>query len=904
MREWLHSMRLRWRMLCKRRQLDRDLEEELAFHREMRAAKYREAGEQRDEARQHAARRFGNVTFAQETLRDTWSFVWLEGFWRDLQHAARALRRSPGVSIVAIVTLALGIGANTSVFTVMNAMFLRSLPVRDPQALRVLNWAVKGDAPKNSMSGYAVIENGLETGGSFSYPMFTNLRKSASGYASLAGFVNIGTNAAARGQAYAVWGALVTPNYFETVGTAPALGRTFRPEEDSASAPQLVVISHRLWERMFGADASALGATLEIERAPFTVIGILPPSFTGLRAGETRDVYLPLARAGKFFRWASFSETDNWWVQAIARVRPDGGEQRLRAAVNVMLARQAAEFNADPKTKRKAGVPWSVLVDGRAGLAFLGRRMSNFLTALMGMVVLVLLIACANVASILVARGTARTRELAIRQSLGAGSWRIMRHLLLEALLLALAGGLLGLLLAQGGTRVLANLMAEADDSMADLRPDAAVLAFTLGLSLATALLFGAAPAVRALRVRADSWLRQAGSTSGGLKQRFAHVLVVVQVALATVLVAGAGLFARTLVNLDRVNLGFNPDRMLLFRVDSSRNGYKPQQAIDVYRRIRDKVGGIPGVKGVTLSRSVLLSGSMSNNAISVPGYTPRPGENMSAHTNAVGERFATVMGIRLLAGRDLDASDSEQAPPVALVNQALANRFYHGNALDRELKRNDRWLRIVGVVADAKYNAIRQPAPPTLYYPFVQQQRQDDMAFEVRTAQEPLSIVSAIRRAVAEVDPTLPVADVRTQRQQIDRAISRERTFALLASFFSVVALVLSAIGLYGTLAYAVARRTSEFGVRMALGATGPQIRWLALRGSIAVMLAGVGAGIPVALALAKLVKSNLYNVEPADPVSMVLAVAAMLAAGAAGAWIPGRRAAKCDPLTALRYE
>jgi predicted permease len=903
------------RSLLRRRQMEAELERELAFHHERLVRENIDAGMDEREAGQAASRVLGNVALLAEECRDQRRLNWMDDLLKDLGYAVRLLRKSPGFTVTAVLSLAIGIGANTSVFTVMNALFLRSLPVRDPQQLRIVGWTCPPNrAPNNGGSGYGAEVNGVHFRSSVSYPSLQDFQNASAGFGSLAGFTEWTTNVAARGRAFVAPAQPVTANFFEVAGVNPALGRAFREDEDRADGPRVAVVSHRLWERLFGADPSALGSTVAMEGHTWTVIGILPPRFFGLRPGAMVDVYVPLTRAQEMSPWYVLNDRDNWWVQMVGRLEPGASEFQWRAALDVVFGQQTAAWNekAHPavpwrKESAPAVAPRTVLVPGHAGTSFVWRDMSEFLAALMGMVSLVLLIACVNVANLLVARGTARAREMAIRQTLGAGRWRIVRQLLTESLMLGLAGGTLGLLLAQAGTAALASMMTERSDSVVDLSPDGTVLSFTLALSLATSILFGILPALRTTRVNTAACLKTAGVTAGSLRQRIASSLVFVQVALATVLVLGAGLFARSLVNLTRVELGFRPENVLLFQLDAGRSGYNDIQAVEVLRRIQERLAAIPGVIGVTMSRHALLAGSRGTRNIHARGTDAGSRDGTNVHVHLVGGSFLKTMGTLVLMGRDILESDDRTAPKVVVISQGLAKKLFEGNPIGREVSFDPGFeipMRIVGVAADARYSNLRSEPPPTVYVPYAQDTRVLSMNFEVRTAVDPLSLTPAVRQAVAEIDPLLPIDDVRTQEKQLERASARERTLAVLASFFSALAISLAAIGLYGVLAYAVVRRTSEFGIRMALGATVEHVRWLVIRGALGVTLAGVMVGIPVALAFTRVVKSQIFGVEPHDPWSVVLAVTAMLASGLLAAWIPGRRAAKADPAGALRYE
>jgi predicted permease len=886
MTEWLHATALKIKALVRRRRLDEDLEDELAFHLAMKAER-------------ESDRRFGNPTLVKETVRDQWTFATLETVMQDCRHAIRALRKSPGFTAVAALSLAIGIGANTSIFTVFNALFLRSLPVRDPQELRILNWTGKGGKVVQMSSGYGSSLGGVRTFSSFSYEAFQQIESLSDVFTQVGGFARSSTNVVARSPADIASTQLVSGGYFETLGAQAVLGRTLQPADDSPGAPPVAVIGWRLYQRLFAGEPSALGSEIRIDRTPYTVVGVLSPNLNGIIQTSPLDVYVPIARAEELSPYYVLHKPTHWWVQIVARVKPGVADSRVGAAVDVVLNRVFAGQTDTPR---------AIVIDGRTGLAFLNKDIREFLLTLMAMVGLVLVIACANLANLLIARGTARQREIAVRQSLGAGRFRVVRYLLTEAFLLAFAGGVLGLLLAQGGTALLTWML--FPDSPADvrIRPDYAVLAFTAGLSVLTALLFGVLPALRSTRIAPAACLKQGGAGSGTLRQRLARTLIVVQVALALILVVGAGLFARTLVNLGNVDLGFRPGHLLIFGVDANRNGYKDQALVDVYRRIQENVGRLPGVHAVTLTRTPLLAGSMSNDSITIPGYDKTKGEDPSPYVHVVGDRFLTIMGTPILLGRDLDASDNETSPKVAVINATMAKKFFGGNPVGREFAfggQPDKPIRIVGVAGDAKYDSIRREIPPTVYVHYAQQlQPLRGMYFQLRTSVEPLSLAGAVRRVVAGVDSTLPVAELRTQDQLVTARVSRERTFAILAAVFSGIALILACIGIYGVLAYTVTRRTSEFGIRLALGASGGQIRWLVMRGTLILVAVAVMIGVPAALAIARLVESRLFGVKPADALTLSVSALAIATAVALAAWIPSDRAARSDPSVALRYE
>jgi predicted permease len=490
-----------------------------------------------------------------------------------------------------VLSLAIGIGANATVYSVMNALFLRSLPVHEPRQLRVLNWTGGDDVPVESSSGYGTYQNGRQTSSSFSYATFREFQKRAEGFESVFAFCNIRMNAVASLRAWVSDGLAVSGNFFQGLGTEPVLGRTFDPADDRPGAAPVAVISYRLWGQEFGADRVALGSTITLNRVPYTIIGVLPPGFSGINPGELQDIFIPITRAEEASPYYRTGEPDNWWVQVGGRLKPGARDASAKAALNVILNQVVTAYAS--KQPKKFSVPSTILIDGRNGLAFVDRYNSRFLLILMSMVGLALLIACANVANLMLARASARSRELAIRVSLGAGRWRTIRHLLTEGLMIGLAGGLIGLAAASQGSQALMSLMSRSDRGPIDVAPDWRVTAFTFVVSLATAILFSLLPAWRATRIGAGFTLKHTGAGASAFRQRAAGTLIGAQVAISMVLVIGAGLFARTLVNITRVDLGFHPQNVLLFYVDGSRNGYKGKALSDLYGRIAERMQGL-----------------------------------------------------------------------------------------------------------------------------------------------------------------------------------------------------------------------------------------------------------------------------------------------------------------------
>jgi len=903
----LTNLRLRWRALWKRRQLESDLEEELAFHLAMRERKNQEAG-----VTESAQRSFGNPALVKEDLRDQWTFRSIETFWKDLRYAARMLRRSPGFTLVAIASLAIGIGANTAIFTVADAILLKSLPVRHPEELRVVLWA--GEERFPSHSGYTTTtRSGVRVSSSFPYPMYQEFAGSVPQFSDLMGFASSQVTVIAGAQSHYAGAELVTGNFFGGLGVTPLAGRSITPEDDRASAAPVAMISYRYWERHLGLEREAVGRTIFINGRPVTIIGIVPRAFLGIEPGAAPDLFLPIAFTRAFSGvWYDLENEDKAWVQIMGRLRTGASEKQATAGLGAVMQRASVE---DEKKRGMKGKPWRpVLENGARGIQLLRDEALPKLLVLSTVVGLVLLIACANLANLLLARSVARRREIAVRLSIGAGRRRLIRQLLTESLLLAGLGAGLGLALAVPLAKSVLSV-AGREDIVVDANLDWRALLFTGAAATVTALLFGLMPAFRATQVDLTPALKAgSGGALGSSSQLLvSRLLIAGQVALSTVLLTGAGLFVRTLANLSGVDPGFQAQKLLLFSVDGSQSGYQGDKLLGLYERIREKVAEIPGVRAATLSDVALISGSGSNGDLTIPGYRPKNGGTAMAYELRVGSHFLTTMKIPIVLGRDLDNRDGPKAPRVAVINETLARNyfapespvgqiFYSGHP--KNLRPQDQ-IEIVGICKDAKYETLKNDTQPTVYLPY-QQDRDlsSGMTFELRTALPPMAIAGAVQRAVAEIDRNVPVAEMRTQEEQIRMTLGTERMFAGVVGSFGVIAALLAAIGLYGVMAYTVARRTNEIGIRLALGAGRGDVQWMVLRESLWMVAAGLVVGIPAALALTQLVREALYGIQPNDPVSFVAAGALMVTVAAVAAWIPARRAARVDPMRALRCE
>lgn len=851
----------------------------------------------------------------------------------DIRYALQQVRRHPAPAVVIVLSLAIGIGANTAIFSVVNGVMLRDLPIADPSRLLVLQYAQPGRggwpaALDHSHSGRSGRDaSGRPMGLSISWPSFTYLQSRAR-LSTLAGFVPLGMVdkpvALVHGEPLLVDADMVTAGFFPALGVTPAVGRGIVPGDEQPDAARVAVISDRFWSRAYARGREALGDTVMLNGIAVTIVGIAPRTFEGLEVGRSPDLWIQMGPRAGLTPWGVpskkapevvFAAADYWWLPVVARLKPGVAPEPARVELERLFqesVRAAAGTTVVPPDK----MPGVSLTPAAQGLNIAGLRLSDTLSVLMVVVGLVLLVACANVATLLLARATARRREMALRMALGAARWRLVRQLLTESLLYAAAGAGVGAVVAAWGAPLLLVLLQWGRDPIpVRVGLDASVLGFTALVSLATTLLFGLAPALSATRLDLGSDLKENSPTARGGRPgrlRGGKALVAVQVALSLPLVLGAGLFLRTLDNLERQPLGFDPSRLLLFRLDATKGNLTGDRLIAAYGDIRDRVSALPGVQAVTASRLGLMTGWISNGPITVEDERLNLNRaSQSIHWNMVAPGFFDTMGMRLKLGRAIDDRDGADSPKVAVVNESLAQRFFPGqNPLGRRFwfgrTREGDSVEIVGVVADAKYSTLRQPAPPTAFLPYTQDTRHPLTAvfFEVRAAGDPGALVPAITRIVHDIVPGVPLDQVKTQSQQIAESLGQETMYARLFTLFGVVALVLACVGLYGTMSFALARRTREIGIRMALGAAGGRLLRASLLEAVTVAAAGIGAGALVAWSGARYVRSLLFGVTPLDAPTIVGAVGVMLAVTLAAAYLPARRAAHLDPLRALREE
>jgi predicted permease len=846
--------------------------------------------------------------------------------FQDLRFGIRLLLKHKGFTVVAVLSLALGVGANTAIFSLINAALLKTLPVKDPQQL--VFFMVAGP-------------QGMGTG--FSYPhleQFNRHNRSFTGItaASAAGRIRL-AEPGAGGQVELVQAARVSGNFFSELGVGAVAGRTLTEADDSpAGAQPVAVISYNFWKRRFGLDPGVVGRKVTLDDFPFTIVGVAPPGFFGFEVGSSLDLWWPIRMTPQVMPGSQvLNDNGTRWLFPMARLKPGVSVEQAQAEMNAVFRQQLNEIEPErlasftPVQRRNHFERNIQLVAGGTGFTWLREQIKRPLLILLLIVGLVLLIACANVANLLLARAAGRRKEMAVRLAIGAGRFRLVRQLLTESLLLAALSGALGLLLAQWGARLLLAYLPQERTATFDLSPDAQVLAFTLVVSLLTSLLFGLAPALRATRLDLSSSLKDAVGGGAGRARLTPHkLLIVTQVALSLFLLVGAGLFVRSLHNLKNLDAGFDRENVVLFSLDAPR-GYTLAQRVNLYQQALDRLEALPGARAASLASFSLLSGSGSNGNVVVEGYANRPDEDMDCHRLWVGPKYFETMGIPLLQGRDFGPQElqpqgglpadqpaaSQPLPPppsaslAAVINQTMARYFFRDeNPLGRRFRLQRGPLQnipieVIGVIKDAKYYNLREQTPRTFYLSLFQYPRGGQAGtMLLRSFADTASTASAIQRTLQELDPQAQVVNVRTMNEVVDRTLLQERFVAQLGSFFSLFALLLASIGLYGVMSYATARRTREIGIRMALGARATDVIRLVLRETMLLVGAGVVIGLGAAFAATRLVASLLFGLEANDPLTIALAVLLMLVVAALAGYLPARRAARVDPMAALRYE
>jgi len=893
-----------WR---RRAQRERDLARELSGHLELDAAEHREAGLNSEQARLAARRNLGNEMLLRETVREIWGWTWLERLAQDARYGLRLIRKNPGFSAVAILSLALGVGANTAIFGLIDALLYKSLPVRDPQSLIFVGKQWDG-----------------RTDDGYYYETYRRLREQQPFFAELAAYgEQLRLNVVVNGDSASTMGQFVSGNYYRVLGIQPAAGRLFTPDDDRVPGGHPVaVISYSYWRSRFGAASSVIGQKVLIDGTSFTIVGVTPPGFHGLQVGDAPDVDVPIMMQPQVM-----PQNENWlgrptntveWLTIFGRLKPGVTAQQATNGLRVIYRSIQTGLASELGLERASWLPeWVgskiVLLPGAMGLSHLRRPFTGALYVLMGAVGLVLLIACANVANLLLARAAARQREIALRLAIGATRRRLIRQLLVESVLLSGVGGALGLFVARWCSGVLVRFLSIGRPMIElDLAPDARVLAFTIAISVLTGVLFGLAPAMRGAALDLAPALKQGGRGSSP-PQRFGRFLSVAQVSMSLVLMMGAGLLVRTLSSLDNIDARFPRDRVytvsLQPRGSDQKNGSNGARLNRLYLDLLDRVRAIPGVVTASLS---LEAPTMAG-----PGrpFATEDGRWFVGHWLQVYPDYFATLGVPLLQGREFNRADmAEGSQLVALINETLARRVFPGeNPLGKRIVctgrisigENGSLCEVIGVVRDVPYAAVKTGPENTMYMTFLEGPTgRGEMELMVRTPAGGADVVAGLRREIAAIDPNLPAFEIRTLATEMEEALLRERLLALLSTVFGALAALLAGIGIYGVVAYSVGRRTQEIGVRMALGALPAQVLRAVIGETLALVGLGIACGLPAALAAARLLKGFLYGVKPADPAVTAWTTAMVLALGIIAGSLPAIRAARIDPVAALRDE
>ena len=840
-------------------------------------------------------------------------------FTHDLRYAARMSLKSKGFTAVAVLSLALGIGANTAIFSTINAVMLKMLPVSNPNELVLLSLIGPGRTSNN-----------------FNYPLFERLRESDHSFAGLiaantvSGLRMTSSEPGASGEAETVQQAQVSGNFFSVLGVNAVIGRVLTDEDETVA-----VISYDFWKRRFGLDPTVAGRKITLNECPFTIVGVTPPAFQGFEVGRKPDLWWPLRAVPLVYpNNQTLKLRSHWWLRVIGRIKPGATLAQAREELDIILKQQTSEMLAEDPPRSESTLRYFKelrleLEPGGTGWSTLRGQFKQPLLILMAIVGIVLLTACANVANLLLARASSRRKEIAIRLSLGAGRLRIIRQLLTESMLLAIAGGLLGLLFAQWGTGVLIAYLPRQQTAGLLVAPDTKVLGFTLAVSVLTGILFGLAPALQATRLDLAGSLRNQAATSGRSRLAIRKVLVVSQVALSLFLIIGAGLFVRSLQNLKSVDTGFDRENLVHFGIDPGGRLDAARRA-NLYKEVLDRLETLPGARSASLLSFPLLGGGSITNRMTLPGLDAQPGDEAVCHQLWVGPRFFETMGIPIQSGRDFTKGDVSQpgqavddgakgsakkgmqpvTPLAAVINQSMARQFFpNANPIGKLFTYEGystpgNVFEVIGVVKDAKYENLRDPAPKTFYTSYFQRPSNFDQTFQMRTFGDLTGLETIIERALQQVNPRLHIVGLQTMSDQVDRSLMQERFIAQIAGFFGLFALLLASVGLYGIMSHTVTCRTNEIGIRMALGARQSRVVRMILRECLTLVAVGLASGLVAAIVATRLIESRLYGLTPTDPATMAFGVLTMFCVAALAGYLPARRASRIDPMDALKCE
>jgi len=893
-----------WRRLLFRlrgERFDEDLAEEMRLHLDLRAADQQARGLTPDDAASAARRQFGNVTQFQEISREAWGWRFLDTVRQDIRYALRTLGANKGFTATAVLSLALGIGANTAVFSILNAVMLRTLPVEDPHRLVQIKTA----------HAVAFGDNAI-----FTNPIWEQVRDNQQAFQGVLAFGNTRFDLAEGGESRFVPGLMVSGDYFRVLGVPAIKGRVFSPEDDDRGDPAIAVISHNFWRQHFQADPGIVGKTVSLNRVPFEIVGVSPPWFGGFDVDQDFEVAIPIAcnpLLGDL--QGSLDHRSSWWLRVLGRLQPAGSieqaEDRMKAiAPDVFKATVPDQWRAEDQERYLESS--FALTPAATGYSATGTHYQAALYTLLAIVGLVLLIACANIANLLLARAAARQREFSMRMAIGASRRRVIRQLLTESLLLSLLGSAIGFLLALWGSRVLVGLLSTTRSPLdIDLSPDLRVLAFTTAAACFTALLFGLAPALRATRLSLNHVLKDnaRGAIRGAARFHLGKALVAGQIALSLILLVGAALFVGTLRNLLAVDLGLNPRNILFVSASFEQAKIPPEQRVSDSLEILDRLKTVPGILTAATFEVPPLSGMVWNNILSPEGYEPKSRWDTLTHLNRVSPGYFETIGTPILLGRDFNDQDRLQSPLVMILGEKTAREFFAdqspiGKTITIDEPSGKESFAVIGVVKDVKYRQVREETQRTAYVAAAQDAHpRGDISYAIRSAVPLDALKPAIRSEITRFHPALSL-EFRGFESQISESLMQPRVVALLSTVFGSLALLLAMIGLYGVTAYGVAGRHAEIGIRMALGAQATSVIWLVLRDVLLLLVAGMALGVAASVALGRLIESLLFGLQPEDPSHLIGAAVVLSAATAIAAYLPARRAARLDPMTALREE
>lgn len=890
------------------------MEAELADHLERLAADLIRAGHSPEEAARRARVALGPAIKTKEDMRASLGLRWFDELAADLRFAVRLLRKSPGFTLIAAGSLALAIGANTTIFAVGHQILFGRITVPHPDRVRILRWV--GDSKVAGMSGWGEwfdAPNHGTVSPVFPFPLYQQLRAQNHELGDLVSFKEDNMNATVHGHAQRASVAMVSGNLYSQMQIRVQIGRPLQPsDETEAPAGAAAVISDSLWQREYGRSPSAIGQLVRVNQQAMTIVGVNPRGFTGLEgAMQSPDIFVPITMQPVIdpkTKSSALTSNDFWWVHIAARTKPGVPDSVAQAA---FAARFAATVSSHLRLRAGATLPKLEIIDGSRGLHVMDNELNRPIYVLFTFTSLLLLLACVNVANLLLARSAQRQREINVRMAMGAARTRILRQLLTESLLLAAIGGAGGIVLSYAGRNILPRLLDNPWERLEVGIPfDWRVFAFTLLVTFATAAIFGLLPAWLNSRVDVSTQLKESAHQASRRRRAFSGKgIVAFQVALSTILVIGAGVFLRTVLALNSVDLGFDPNHVLLFDVHPPAQRYANGKDVQLYLDLEQKIAALPGVETVAAASNPLAADNMSNSGFTTEDDAPKA-KTPPEFDNNVGNNYFRTMRIPIVSGRSFNAGDTATSPKVAIINQALAQkRFPKSGAIGKRFRVSDddnkaQWIQVVGICANTRYAQVKEDPPPVFYLPYLQQTEIGGMTYQIRSGASAATLVPALRRIVQQIDPDLPLIDIRTQREQIDATIQMERMLAALTSGFGLLALSLACVGIYGIMAYTVAQRRNEIGIRIALGALPRQVRGMILRESTWLAIAGIVVGTGSALGLARLVKSMLYGIQPWDPATITGGVLILLAVALAASWIPARRAAGVQPMQALRHE